>query len=76
MKGGVQYVVTGGGGAPLYRPNASPNPYQVRAAFRYHYCLVDINGDTAAFRAADTEGKVFDRVALTHAGRKATTGVR
>jgi predicted phosphodiesterase len=75
-KSGVQYVVTGGGGAPLYRPNMSPNPRQVRAAFRYHYCVVDINGDTAVLTAMGTEGKSFDHVTLTHAGRKAPAGVR
>jgi 3',5'-cyclic AMP phosphodiesterase CpdA len=76
VKRGVQYVVTGGGGAPLYRPNTSPNPYQARAAFRYHFCTVDIDGDTATLSAVDTKGEVFDRVTLTHAGRKAPAGVR
>ncbi len=66
VKDGVQYVVTGGGGAPLYDPGAKPNPYQVHAGSRYHYCTVDIDGDTATFSAVDTKGRVFDRVTLTH----------
>ncbi len=80
QKSGVQYVVTGGGGAPLYDVNTSPNPYQVYAASLYHHCTIDINGSTASFSAIDNGGVVFDSVALTHAaalaGQKAFASVR
>ncbi|MFO8036495.1 MAG: metallophosphoesterase family protein [Anaerolineales bacterium] len=44
FKGGIYYIVSGGGGAPLYDfPNRSQNPYsQVRISV-YHHTTLDVN---------------------------------
>lgn len=80
LKSGVQYVVTGGGGAPLYSVDVSPNPYQVYADSVYHHCTIDIDGSSASFSAIDNSGVVFDSVVLTHAaalaGARALAAVR
>ncbi len=66
LKDGVQYVVTGGGGAPLYEVDLSPNPYQVYAHSLHHHCTIDISGSTATLRAVANDGSVFDTVTMTH----------
>ncbi len=65
-KDGVYYIVTGGGGAPLYSPNLTPNSYQQYAEATYHHCTIDINGTTATFRAIHNDGNVFDTITLSH----------
>ena len=66
-KNGVYYLVTGGGGAPLYPVNVNANPYQQYATTTYHHCVVDLSGATATITAHHNDGSVFDSVTLTHA---------
>jgi len=59
---GIVYVVTAGGGAPLYAP-AKPEECAdfVRASKGiYHFTRIRIEGDKLSLWAYDTEGQVFD----------------
>ncbi|MFK7740607.1 MAG: metallophosphoesterase [Planctomycetota bacterium] len=59
-KGGIPYVVSGGGGAPLYKVNTVANPYQVVAKSTNHYVRLAITSDAIELSAVDTAGDVFD----------------
>lgn len=61
VKDGVTYVVTGGGGAPLYKVNSVENLYQQVAVSTNHYLAVDVSAAKLAMTAIDTEGEVIDR---------------
>jgi len=59
VDGGVQFVVTGGGGAPLYDTDA-PQPETVKFAKVEHYVRVDVGPDAAKARVIDIDGTVID----------------
>jgi PKD repeat protein len=65
-KNGVYYIVTGGGGAPLYTPDQNPNPYQQYAEKTYHHCTIEVMGTALTLRAHHTDGSVFDSVVISH----------
>ncbi len=59
---GINHITTGGGGAPLYRPDTS-QPNIVTAEKTYHYCKLHINANTlhfSAIRSNGTEIESFD----------------
>jgi len=60
---GITYVVTGGGGAPLYdlRPDT---PYVKVARKAYNECEVLVSGDTMRVRAVDPDGAQIDAFTL------------
>ena len=60
---GVQHVTTGGGGAPLYRPDPS-YPHIVKAKKVRHFCTVHIEGDTLRFTVTDEDGNQIDSLTL------------
>jgi len=55
----VTYIVTGGGGAPLYSLNVK-EPGQQAGDLVYHYMLIEVNGDKLTGKAIDVNGKVID----------------
>jgi acid phosphatase type 7 len=56
---GIDYIVSGGGGAPLY--DLSPTPEtMVRGVVTDNYVRVHVTGSTAQFEAVDLEGKILD----------------
>ncbi len=57
-KNGVAYVVTGGGGAPLYK--VTPRDDVKVAASVYHYMVVRVEGSRMTITAKDVHGKVID----------------
>ncbi|MGK0205216.1 MAG: hypothetical protein ACI9S9_004304 [Planctomycetota bacterium] len=59
-KDGIPYIVTGGGGAPLYKINSAPNPYQLVAKSTNHYVRLDVSKDGIDLNAIDTIGTVID----------------
>lgn len=65
VKDGVDYVVTGGGGAPLYRVGQAPNRYRVRSRSVHHYCTVDVSPEEMIVTAVDKQGVVFDTFSFT-----------
>ena len=60
---GVYYIVTGGGGAPLY--GVSPeSTWTIYAESCYHFCLIEVVGDSLHFTARYDDGTVFDEFSL------------
>lgn len=60
---GTVYVVSGGGGAPLYAAR-SPRTWRSYAITRYHYCLLQSSADSLVCTAKDTAGVVLDRFVI------------
>ncbi len=60
-KDGVTYVVTGGGGAPLYQINSAENRYQQVAKSINHYLAVDVSPGKMDVTAIDADGEVIDQ---------------
>lgn len=59
---GITYVVTGGGGAPLYP--ARIGPWTAASASVYHYVRGAIDACRLTFEAVRLDGVVFDRASL------------
>ena len=58
---GIYYVVTGGGGAPLYNVhNTSANPYSQVLAISFHFCLLNLNGTALAVEVFDVNMDLID----------------
>jgi len=56
---GVVYIVTAGGGMPLY--DITPNPKHAATAKAFHFVRVDVNGDIVRCTAIEAKtGKVLD----------------
>jgi len=78
VRDGVQYVITGGGGAPAYgkAPEAErQNPYSVVFRAVLHYCVITADAGRLELVAKTPAGEVIDRVELfAGASRRAVTG--
>jgi len=64
VKNGITYVVTGGGGAPLYPVNLIENPFQVYANSCYHYVLFEADATSLRGRAHDAAGELLDKFSI------------
>lgn len=61
---GIQYVTTGGGGAPTYPFRVDEdNPICVRTL---HHLVIDVDDDRLLVRALDTDDAEFDRFEVRH----------
>lgn len=58
---GTQYVVTAGGGAPLY-PVTRHNPYKEVREQKHHYCVLTRNNDEYTLKVIDVDGNIIDTV--------------
>ncbi len=63
-KNGVNYIVTGGGGAPLYTLDAPIPGVTKKVEKTEHYVTVKVAGDTAIAQAIALDGHVIDTVEL------------
>ena len=61
---GVNHITTGGGGAPLYDPDAT-YPNIVKAEKTFHYCKLYINGNTLHFAAIKPDGSSIESFDIT-----------
>ncbi|MBS1875156.1 MAG: metallophosphoesterase [Acidobacteria bacterium] len=68
LKDGIHYVVSGGGGAPLYDVANPPAGITVKATSVEHFCRIRMNGDTAKVAAIGVDGAVLDEFEL-HASK-------
>lgn len=59
---GIQYVCTGGGGAPLYTPGTAA--YVRASAEVHHYTHLKIAGDQLTLRAFDKKNQLLDTVTV------------
>ena len=57
---GITYIVTGGGGAPLYAMQEQ-EPTQAAFALAYHFVLVEIDGNHLTATAISNAGAVLDK---------------
>jgi acid phosphatase type 7 len=61
----VTYIITGGGGAPLYTLTANNKKGAAFTAEVHHLVLFKMNGKTLTGQAQTPDGKVFDEFTLT-----------
>jgi len=59
-KDGIPYIITGGGGDTLSKPEQLPNPFRRWTAMLHHFCTADVYGDRIEVLARDLTGKPFD----------------
>jgi len=60
---GITYLVTGGGGAPLYDLTAD-TPYVKKALMVHHHCEFSVDGDTISVRAIQPDGSLIEQFTL------------
>ncbi len=68
-KDGIVYIVTGGGGAPLYPVNSVENPYQQVVVAAHHYVALDIDAGGIELTAIDEDGAVIDNTRVPATAR-------
>jgi predicted phosphodiesterase len=61
----IIFVVTGGGGAPVYAAVPSPILAGGIGDAEVHYCVFDVHGDHLTMTAKRPDGSVIDRLELT-----------
>jgi hypothetical protein len=59
---GVLYIVSGGGGGPLYQVN--PQPFSAYAATTFHTVLATLDGCSLTLQAIRPDGTAFDATTL------------
>ena len=64
-KDGVTYLVLGGGGGPLIKPNSS-EPYYVFGKSCFHFARFEISGDEMNIKVVDDRGKLVEQVPAIH----------
>jgi hypothetical protein len=64
LKNGVHYVITGGGGAPLYDVDKPPAGITQKVISTEHFVSVKVTGKTAHIDALALDGSVLDRIDL------------
>ena len=64
---GIDQIVTGGGGAPLYdfEDNVESEPGYRAHEKAYHYCVVEVDGQTARVTAKRVDGSVIESFTVT-----------
>jgi predicted phosphodiesterase len=60
--GGVTYIVSGGGGAPLY--NLGPAQWMAAGETVYHFCRVHIEGNHCTMQMVRVDGTIGDTLLL------------
>ena len=69
LKNGVHYIVSGGGGAPLYDVNKPDPAITQKVVSIENFVSVSVNGKTAKVQAIDINGKVLDEFEFRAAGQ-------
>ena len=60
LKNGIHYVVTGGGGAPLYDPDAPIPGVTQKVERTEHYVRIKVTGNQAKVEAIALDGRLLD----------------
>ena len=69
LKNGVHYVITGGGGAPLYDVDKPPQGITIKVATTENFVRVRVNGKVAQMDAFLPDGTKLDAAGLEGASR-------
>jgi acid phosphatase type 7 len=64
LKGGVLYMITGGGGGGLEKTGPWRLPITAKVYSGHHYCMVTVHGPTLRIEAYNLEGNLFDFIEL------------
>ena len=64
LKNGIHYVVTGGGGAPLYDVDKPPPEITLKVVSTENFVSIRVNGKTAAVQAIAMDGSTLDEFEL------------
>jgi predicted phosphodiesterase len=64
MREGLRYLVSGGGGAPIYTKEKNSEWTQLRASER-HFILFSVDGGEIAFKVIRADGSFIEECALT-----------
>jgi len=70
FKDGVHYIVTGGGGAPLYVVDGPIEGITQKAESIENFVLIKVNGERAQLEALDPSGRLIDAVEMTAASQQ------
>jgi len=63
LANGITYLVTGGGGAPLY--DVTPDtPFVLRAKKAHHHCELQVKGDAMSIRVVEPDGNIIEDFTL------------
>jgi hypothetical protein len=60
LKNGIHYVITGGGGAPLYDVDLPPKDMLIKAVRVENFVSVSVNGNSAKVETRSIDGSVLD----------------
>jgi hypothetical protein len=69
LKNGIHYIITGGGGAPLYDVDKPPEGITVKVASIENFVRIRVNGKTAHADALKVDGSPIDSVDLEGGAR-------
>lgn len=72
VRDGLRYIVTGGGGAPLYPSKPEKSPPTQAAESSHHFVSVDVDGDKITLTAIRKDGSTMDRCQLEGGAEKAS----
>jgi 3',5'-cyclic AMP phosphodiesterase CpdA len=64
LKNGIHYLVTGGGGAPLYDVNKPDPQTTVKVVSTENFVTISVDGKTAKVQAHALDGKILDEFEL------------
>ena len=65
---GITYLVTGGGGAPLY--SVTPDtPFVKKAKMAHHHCELSVDGGTLSIRVVEPDGSVIEAFTISSASK-------
>jgi 3',5'-cyclic AMP phosphodiesterase CpdA len=64
-RNGIVYIVTAGGGAPLYARKASYTSVITKYMKVHHYCTVDVGAQELVIQAKGVDGTLIDMVRVT-----------
>ncbi len=74
VKDGIQYIVTGGGGAPLYDADAPIPDITVKAIKAEHFVRMQVTGTKALITAVGLDGKELDRLEIQSGALRRAAG--
>ena len=69
LKSGVHYIVSGGGGAPLYDVKKPDPAITQKVASIENFVSVSVNGKSARVQAITIDGKVLDEFEFRATGQ-------
>jgi len=72
---GVHFVISGGGGGPLYRPGNLIDPFSRQIWVKYNFIEVTVDENELLLKAIDEEGNVFDSFVIGKT-KKPNSGIK